>query len=66
MSQFFESGGQSIGASTSVSVLLMNIQDWEIKVKSKTDKQKLDSKVSTLVDEDIFSQDRECKRSSNF
>ena len=28
MSQFFESGGQSIGASTSASVLLMNIQDW--------------------------------------
>ena len=28
MSQFFESGSQSIGASTSASVLLMNIQDW--------------------------------------
>ena len=28
MSQFFTSGGQSIGASASVSVLLMNIQDW--------------------------------------
>ena len=28
MSQFFESGGQSIGASTSASVFLMNIQDW--------------------------------------
>ena len=28
MSQFFTSGGQSIGASTSASVLLMNIQDW--------------------------------------
>ena len=28
MSQFFGSGGQSIGASTSASVLLMNIQDW--------------------------------------
>ena len=27
MSQFFESGGQSIGASASVSVLPMNIQD---------------------------------------
>ena len=28
MSQFFTSGGQSIRASTSVSVLSMNIQDW--------------------------------------
>ena len=28
MSQFFTSGGQSIGASISASVLLMNIQDW--------------------------------------
>ena len=28
MSQFFESGGQSIEASISASVLLMNIQDW--------------------------------------
>ena len=28
MSQFFASGGQSIGASVSGSVLLMNIQDW--------------------------------------
>ena len=28
MSQFFESGSQSIGASDSVSVLPMNIQDW--------------------------------------
>ena len=28
MSQFFASGGQSIGASTSASVLPMNIQDW--------------------------------------
>ena len=28
MSQFFPSGGQSIGASASASVLLMNIQDW--------------------------------------
>ena len=28
MSQFFASGGQSIGASASVSVLPMNIQDW--------------------------------------
>ena len=28
MSQFFESGGQSIGGSTSASVLPMNIQDW--------------------------------------
>ena len=28
MSQFFTSGGQSIGASASASVLLMNIQDW--------------------------------------
>ena len=28
MSQFFVSGGQSIGASASVSVLPMNIQDW--------------------------------------
>ena len=28
VSQFFASGGQSIGASASVSVLLMNIQDW--------------------------------------
>ena len=28
MSQFFESGGQSIGASASSSVLPMNIQDW--------------------------------------
>ena len=28
MNQFFTSGGQSIGASASVSVLLMNIQDW--------------------------------------
>ena len=28
MSQFFESGGQSIVASASASVLLMNIQDW--------------------------------------
>ena len=28
MSQFFTLGGQSIGVSTSVSVLLMNIQDW--------------------------------------
>jgi len=28
MSQFFESGGQSIGASASASVLLMNIQGW--------------------------------------
>ena len=28
MSQFFKSGGQSVGASASVSVLLMNIQDW--------------------------------------
>ena len=28
MSQFFTSGGQSIGASDSVSILLMNIQDW--------------------------------------
>ena len=34
----------------------------QTKVKSKTEKQKLDSKVSTWVDEDIFSQDRECKR----
>jgi len=28
MSQFFISGGQSIGGSASASVLLMNIQDW--------------------------------------
>ena len=28
MSQFFESGGQSIRASASASILLMNIQDW--------------------------------------
>ena len=28
MSQFFTSGGQSIGVSTSTSVLPMNIQDW--------------------------------------
>ena len=28
MSQFFTSGGQSIGDSASASVLLMNIQDW--------------------------------------
>ena len=28
MSQFFASGGQSIGVSGSTSVLLMNIQDW--------------------------------------
>ena len=28
MSQFFTSGGQSIGVSTSASVLSMNIQDW--------------------------------------
>ena len=28
MSQFFASGGQSIGSSASESVLLMNIQDW--------------------------------------
>ena len=28
MSQLFSSGGQSIGASASASVLLMNIQDW--------------------------------------
>ena len=28
MSQFFASGGQSIGASTSASVLPVNIQDW--------------------------------------
>ena len=28
MNQFFTSGGQSIGASASASVLLMNIQDW--------------------------------------
>ena len=28
MSQFFPSGGQSIGVSASASVLLMNIQDW--------------------------------------
>ena len=28
LSQFFESGGQSIGVSTSASVLSMNIQDW--------------------------------------
>ena len=28
MSQFFASGGQSIGASVSASVLPMNIQDW--------------------------------------
>ena len=28
MSQFFASGGQSIGVSASASVLLMNIQDW--------------------------------------
>ena len=28
MSQFFKSGGQSIGASASASVLSMNIQDW--------------------------------------
>ena len=28
MSQFFTSGGQSIGASASALVLLMNIQDW--------------------------------------
>ena len=28
MSQFFTSGGQSIGVSDSTSVLLMNIQDW--------------------------------------
>ena len=28
MSQFFESGGQSIGASTAASVIPMNMQDW--------------------------------------
>ena len=28
MSQFFTSGGQSLGVSASASVLLMNIQDW--------------------------------------
>ena len=28
MSQFFPSGGQSIGVSASTSVILMNIQDW--------------------------------------
>ena len=28
MSQFFESGGQSIGVSVLASILLMNIQDW--------------------------------------
>ena len=30
MSQFFESGGQSIGVSASVSVLPMNTQDWSL------------------------------------
>ena len=30
MSQFFASGGQSIGASASASVLPMNIQDWSL------------------------------------
>ena len=30
ISQFFESGGQSIGVSTSISVLPMNIQDWSL------------------------------------
>ena len=30
MSQFFASGGQSIGASASASVLSMNIQDWSL------------------------------------
>ena len=30
MSQFFASGGQSIGVSASTSVLLMNIQDWSL------------------------------------
>ena len=30
MSQFFASGGQSIGVSASVSVLPMNIQDWSL------------------------------------
>ena len=43
MSQFFTSGGQSIGASASASVLPMNIQDWftlgltsSISLQSKT------------------------------
>ena len=30
MSQFFASGGQSIGASSSASVLPMNAQDWSL------------------------------------
>ena len=34
MSQFFSSGGQTIGVSASASVLLMNIQDWFLKRNS--------------------------------
>jgi len=34
MSQFFASGGQSIGVSASVSVLPMNIQDWFLSERS--------------------------------
>ena len=55
MSQFFTSGGQSIGASASASVLPMNIQDWSplrlsgwISLQSKSLLQHHSSKASIL------------------
>ena len=59
MSQFFSSGGQSIGVSASASVLLMNIQDWfhlgltglissQSKELSRTFSKYLNSKASIL------------------
>ena len=54
MSQFFASGGQSIGVSASASVLPMNVQDWSplgwtgwISLQSKA-LSSLDSKVSSV------------------
>ena len=49
-SQFFTSGGQCIGASTSASVLPMNIQDWfPLGLTGLISLQSKDSQVSSLT-----------------
>ena len=61
MSQFFASGGQSVGVSVSASVLPMNIHDWFplgltglISLQSKSLLQHYNSKASILQGSDFF------------
>ena len=62
MSQFFTSGGQSIGASASASVLPVNIQDWfdllAVQGTLKRLLQHYSSKASILQRSTFLSKDR--------